>query len=338
MHFLHVRNVNEAYVDGLQLIREQGYERNSRNGPVLVLDDPAMITYKNPRERVLFNSQRDANPFFHLFESLWMLAGRNDVAFPTKFVKSFAQFSDDGETFHGAYGKRWVEHFGVNQIMQICGALKSNPDDRRCVLTMWDPVDDLGFQGKDFPCNTHAYFKRDQYGNLDMTVCNRSNDMIWGAFGANAVHFSVLQEFMATVIGCGVGKYHQFTNNLHAYKEVLEPLEAEYDWNDDPYDVTGIDPYPLMSVPPEHWIKQLHMFLDEPKAIGFTDPFFREVARPMLFAHQEFKSGKGVDKFLKPIRILADMPECDWKYAAINWMNLRHNRWLQAQDDGVRYE
>ena len=32
---------------------------------------------------------------------------------------------------------------------------------------------------------------------LCMTVCNRSNDMLWGAYGANVVHMSMLQEFVA---------------------------------------------------------------------------------------------------------------------------------------------
>ena len=65
-----------------------------------------------------------------------------------------------------------------------------------------------------------------------MTVTNRSNDMIWGAYGANAVHMSVLLEYMAGMLGYGVGAYYQFSNNLHAYTSVLDKLEgmqAEYE-------------------------------------------------------------------------------------------------------------
>jgi hypothetical protein len=77
MHVINARNVNEAYVVGLGYLRAYGKEQNSRMGKVLVVDHPVCTTYERPYERVLFNSERDANPFFHFMESLWMLAGRN---------------------------------------------------------------------------------------------------------------------------------------------------------------------------------------------------------------------------------------------------------------------
>jgi len=52
---------------------------------------------------------------------------------------------------------------------------------------------------------------------LNMTVFNRSNDMVYGALGANVVHFSVLQEYMAACIGVEVGTYYQVSSNMHVY-------------------------------------------------------------------------------------------------------------------------
>jgi hypothetical protein len=49
--------------------------QGSRAGDVLVAPHPVMSVTSIPTERVLFDPARDANPFFHLFESLWMLAG-----------------------------------------------------------------------------------------------------------------------------------------------------------------------------------------------------------------------------------------------------------------------
>ena len=67
---------------------------------------------------------------------------------------------------------------------------------------MWDAKQDLSHrnESKDLPCNTHVYFSIRE-GFLDMTVCNRSNDLIWGCCGANAVHMSFLQEYVATMWG-----------------------------------------------------------------------------------------------------------------------------------------
>jgi thymidylate synthase len=138
--------------------------RPSRNGNVLMIDEPVTITYSRPRERVLFNRVRDANPFFHVVESLWMLAGRNDVALPAYYVKRMAEFSDDGKTLNGAYGYRWRKARGgdsealqvatddrpgfvatdlVDQLDILVNHLKANPDSRRAVLSMWNVEDDL---------------------------------------------------------------------------------------------------------------------------------------------------------------------------------------------------
>ena len=58
-----------------------------------------------------------------------------------------------------------------------------------------------------------------------MSIVNRSNDMIWGAYGANAVHMSMLLEYMAAMTGFQVGIYYQISNNLHAYKKTLAKLD-----------------------------------------------------------------------------------------------------------------
>ena len=81
--------------------------QQSRNGPVRVANEPVTITYRQPRHRVLFHPVRDANPFFHLFESIWMLAGRDDVKWLAKFNARMADYSDDGVTLTSAYGLRW---------------------------------------------------------------------------------------------------------------------------------------------------------------------------------------------------------------------------------------
>ena len=222
---------------------------DSRNGPVVRLRGPVGVTYADPTSRVLLDADRDANPFFHLYEAAWMLLGRNDVEGVAKYVKGMKNFSDDGETLHGAYGHRWRHRFGYDQLPVIAEELRKNPESRRCVLQIWDATrsgvetvevetiadptpktfpafvgspSDLDMAvggGADVPCNCAAFFEVDD-GRLNMTVCNRSNDLVWGALGANYVHFTVLQSYMAWLVGVPVGTYAQFSNNLHLYAEL----------------------------------------------------------------------------------------------------------------------
>src|ERR1017187_3661662 len=106
MRILHVRNVHEALPRALALLEQEGVERPSRNGPVLL--GPSVTTvYERPCERVIFWPERDANPYFHLYEALWMLAGRDGIAGPARYAKQIREYSDDGVVLHGAYGDRW---------------------------------------------------------------------------------------------------------------------------------------------------------------------------------------------------------------------------------------
>ncbi|KKK83371.1 hypothetical protein LCGC14_2794040, partial [marine sediment metagenome] len=142
MHVLDVRNVNEALPKMLQHLEERGERTSSRAGEVIVAPTPVTTVYRKPMERVLFSPLRDANPFFHLIEALWMLAGKRDVATLTHYVRRMSDFSDDGITFHGAYGYRWRNHFFHDQIEVVLELLKSKPHSRRAVIQMWDnPID-----------------------------------------------------------------------------------------------------------------------------------------------------------------------------------------------------
>src|SRR6185312_3077911 len=67
MKVLEVRNVHEALPRALRLLRQEAVYRESRNGPVYVTPYPVTTVYNRPSERVMLWPQRDANPFFHLY-------------------------------------------------------------------------------------------------------------------------------------------------------------------------------------------------------------------------------------------------------------------------------
>lgn len=392
------RNVNNAFggiVRGIADGMIATVRTTSRVGDVLQVVEPAMVTYERPRERVLFNPVRDANPFFHLFESLWMLAGHNDVA-PLAFYSSKIKdiSSDDGRTFNGAYGYRWRKAqtpgdgmydptVVTDQIQTLIDHLRNKPDSRRAVLQMWNVEDDLLKIDvtKDVCCNTCVYFlirtefnsemdgKRfktrqeaaswaDELGwdrvkdirrtdriadngsyylyregvptpYLDMTVCNRSNDAILGMLGANVVHFSFLQEYMANCLGVQVGKYHQFTNNLHVYTSNFKPDEwlpahtcmELYTYGDvEPgvqlvKDQATFD-YECAMFVKNHHASHMHAYADP----GYTEPFLRDVAWPMCMAWLANKKGRkevALNEWVP--RILAS----DWNLAAKEWIERR---------------
>ena len=326
MKVIKVRNVNDAFYRGIELftIKSNFRKQMSRNGATLESNEPVVTVYLHPWERVLFDKDRDANPFFHLIESIWMIAGSQKLHPLTYFNSGMANFSDDAENLNGAYGYRWVNKFGFDQIQVVLELLERDPESRRAVLQMWDCVHDLDSPSKDIPCNTQIFFKV-RGGKLQMTVCNRSNDMIWGAYGANAVHMSVLQEYMASALDVGMGAYYQVSDSFHVYENKgwssIKHKAGLFPMYKYP------DVYPLVAHPKsfpfecEDFIEQISGTLDEatltfPK---YQNPFFNEVLEPMVktfVAHKE-RNYVNADKYLSEIK--AD----DWKVTCTNWINKR---------------
>lgn len=389
MH-LTTRNVNTAFRELVTRLRDADKfgdwsccdgipvkRRPSRNGDVLVIDEPVTVTYTHPTERVLFNSARDANPFFHLYHALWLLAGRRDVAAPAYYVKKFAEYSDNGLSVNGSYGDRWRNakvmstwrEFEdgtqggrvIDQLDLLVKHLNEFPDTRRAVLQMWNVEDDLMKVNisRDVCCNLSVLFslrtEREGYvmgftgsgsgpidvRHLDMTVTNRSNDLVWGMLGEDYVTFTVLQEYMAARLGAKVGRYHHFTNNLHVYSWNWKPDEwlASDQWTPSYELGNGPDPAPSAggkpvwtAVPlvrdPAAFEAELPKFVqhfssdnlgEESPFRSWAEPFFNEVAAPMLTAVQSHKR-KAASTLMWAGRVNAD----DWRITATNWLERRN--------------
>lgn len=366
MHFT-FRNVNDAFYSLVQGFDGGHYNVktcDSRNGPVLMIDEPVIVTYTHPQERVLRNPVRDCNPFFHLYESLWMLAGSNDVTQLAYYVKRMLDYSDDGKTQNGAYGYRWrksgVAHSedyaytftSIDQLNILIEHLKNKPESRRAVLQMWNVEDDLLKidTSKDVCCNTSVYFsirtektvsalgfvehiyKDVQY--LDMTVTNRSNDLVWGMLGANFVHFTMLQEYVADCLGVRVGKYHQITNNLHIYtstnsgytpKEWIAPYKTIWDTSHkeefEPY-LNSTEHIPLVNNKEVFDVEVQKFVESHGSSDGFnarqdyTEKFLRDIAWPMCRAYHWHK----LKYDYTALECLQSVAHPVWRADAIEWI------------------
>ncbi len=346
MIVLTARNVNYALPQGITHLHEYGLKEDTRNGPVLREAHPVTTIYERPCERVLMHPWRDANPFFHLIEALWMLVGRDDIKTLQRYVKSF-KYTDDGKTVPGAYGKRWRDWFhpadgstgGADQLEWVVQRLRADPGDRRVVLQMWDAFVDPGRadeNSKDVPCNITALpFILD--GKLNLTVFCRSNDMVWGAYGANAVHFSFLLEWLAARLGIPVGHYWQVSNNFHAYLATAGDPQACWpvDWGPtDPYARGTAFVMPMTAGEldlskdgdarkAEHWIKVL---LDQGAlaASGSGWDLMDHVIVPMEAAHAHYRTKGGEERYTGALEILGQAPaQNDWAIAGREWLQRR---------------
>ena len=362
MHVIEVDNVSQALHAGLRYLAEVGQVQDSRAGKVLVAPGPVTTVYRYPSEKVLFAKHRDANPFFHLMESLWLLAGNDDAKFLDHYVKDFSsRFAEEGGVLAGSYGHRWRTEFGFDQLKTVIEKLKKDPASRQAVIQMWDCRDEPKYVGlgandlkgpwRDRPCNTQVYFRR-RYRALDMTVTCRSNDMIMGAYGANAVQFGTLLEYVAGMLGVPVGTYWQVSNDYHVYLSDIERLERRAKLNvteqlgtphqgmallalaayltDNRYGIAGFPPAPLVQDPATfdkelalfmHYAEWIHVSGDAGLNVRelFQNNFLFETALQVCLAHAQFKAG-GVNTAL----ITASGIEArDWRTACMEWLERR---------------
>lgn len=333
MKVLNVRNANDALGQGIQLIKESAEVVKSRAGVTLEVPSPVTTVYHKPWERVLISKVRDANPFFHLMEAMWILAGRRDVKFLTEFNKRMVDYSDDSEVFNAPYGYRLrngTGNYKIDQLAEVIKLLKRDPNTRQAVCQIWDEYD-LVHNTKDKACNMSIVFRiRD--GKLCMTVYNRSNDMIWGAYGANVVQFSIIQEYVAVHLDLLIGTYTQVSNSYHVYTEgaggkVWDRIKDNYDGNINIYN--NLDNVIYMSKDSVSRIDEdLNTFFKSYDKFGIEElcelkcwqsQYFYHLIIPVLCVYLMYKEHGPIRAMKYTIAIQSD----DWRIACEDWLTNR---------------
>jgi hypothetical protein len=270
-------------------------------------------------------------------EAIWMLAGRDDGAFLDHYIKDFSKlYGGINGRIMDAYGYRWRYGLGHDQLKEIIRQLKKDPTTRQVVLQMWGAGREDLFTDAAKPCNLVVIF-RIQDNKLQMTVFNRSNDLIWGCCGANAVHFPILQEYVASMLGIEMGRYWQISTNLHLYIEHLDMLQRRLSYmHTRPHPnlwvalKDGIEyeqTRPLITYPEVFdeelseimdWIDIMHRG-EEVYSGNISNPFLGKTVLPMAYAHYLYKKKDSAGALEQMEEVYAE----DWKRAGIEWIKRR---------------
>jgi thymidylate synthase len=168
-----------------------------------------------------------------------------------------------------------------------------------------------------------TYGKRDEPNQLNMMLTCRSGDAVWGTFGANAVHFSFLLEYLAARLGLAVGTLTHVVNNLHAYEDVFNKtyrgaLVAGAEPTPNPYEEGTAAPYSIVTHP-NSWDRDLALFMEDPAAYGYDNLFFSSVAKPLWYAHMAYRRKDMAAAFELVERCKAQ----DWRRATREWLERR---------------
>lgn len=219
-------DVSTCVAQTIRQCYDRGVTTKTSKGETRCLFDFTM-EIKNPRLRHLNIQGRTSNIFQLIGETLWVLAGKDNIKpYLTTFVPRAPQYSNDGETWHDAYGPRL---FGVNrQLQSALELLEGDINTRQAYVSITDPnldsqarLAEAGVPNSARPCNNGIYFWVEN-NQLMMKTVQRSGDLIFGAGSINLFEFTVIHELMyiflkRTYPELKLGTYRHNTINLHLY-------------------------------------------------------------------------------------------------------------------------
>ena len=213
----------------VELMKRPDYFHKGRNGDTREIL-PCILRIQEPRQRWILSRCPPYNPAFGLVEFIWIITGNNESRVLNYWNPNLPKYSGVGKKYHGAYGFRLRHEFGLDQIKRAVDVLISSPETRQAILQIWKPdIDMPGVEGKpvskDIPCNVMSLLKvRD--GQLHWTQIMRSNDVMRG-LPYNIIQFTMLQEVMASWLGCAVGEYFHLSDSLHIYEQDTKEFTVE---------------------------------------------------------------------------------------------------------------
>ena len=213
-----------ALPDLLGTLLAEGEDVLSRNGNTKELRFPH-ISVVNPLNRYAQATARKASLAAQIAETMWVLAGRDDIEFLSQYLPRAKDFSDDGKVWRGAYGPRirsW--NGGTDQLVGVINILRESRNSRRAVISLFDAEIDQQ-PGKDIPCNNWLHFLP-RGDTLDLHVVARSNDVMWGWSGINFFEWSTMLEIVASYAGFVVGEMHFSVSSFHLYEHHFDKAKA----------------------------------------------------------------------------------------------------------------
>ena len=125
------------------------------------------------------------------------------------------------------YGVQWRDFNGIDQISKLIESLKSNPDQRRHLISAWNPkeLDEMSLP----PCHVLSQFFVANK-KLSCQLYQRSCDMFLGV-PFNIASYSLLTHILAKECNYEVGEFIHTLGDYHIYHEHLSQVKIQLSRN-----------------------------------------------------------------------------------------------------------
>jgi thymidylate synthase len=170
----------------------------------------------NPRNNLMYCEKRKFNVLYALLETFMIFNGRDELKYFSQYNTNIGNFSDDGVTLRGSYGRRICDNKSIEKVINI---LRNDPNSRQAVIPIYEPRD-LGINSKDIPCTLGLVFNI-RNGKLNCSVYMRSSDAVWG-IPYDVFVFTNIQMVIANSLGVELGSYTHHSVSMHIYEHHYE--------------------------------------------------------------------------------------------------------------------
>ena len=174
-----------------------------------------------------------------VYELLWFLKGDTNIKYLNENgVKIWDEWADSNGDLGPVYGFQWRNwnNNGIDQIVDVIEALKSNPNSRRMLVTAWNPgvlpntnksFEENVANGKAALPPCHAFFQFYVHNNkLSCQLYQRSADIFLGV-PFNIASYALLTEMIAHVCGYESGEFIHTFGDAHIYNNHIDQLNLQ---------------------------------------------------------------------------------------------------------------
>lgn len=213
---------DKQYADSVRHILRQPAELNQRTNHAVRAQAGMTIRVDLEKDGFPLLSLRKM-PWSFVPEVMWMLSGVKDLHWLSQHTKIWDSFAEEDGTVTAAYGNRWRNRFGVDQLAEVIQKLDQDPSSRHGVVMAWDPATDLTVPQKNVPCPV-MFTLNVIAGRLNMHLVVRSNDMALG-HPTDVAGYALLTHMLAQRLALMPGMLTVSISNAHVYENQVPFME-----------------------------------------------------------------------------------------------------------------
>ncbi len=233
----------KQYLDLMRHVREHGVRKEDRTGTGTLSVFGYQMRFDLARGfPVVTTKKLHLRSIIH--ELLWFLSGDTNIRYlKENKVSIWDEWADENGDLGPVYGSQWrswpaPDGRRIDQISQVVGQIRSNPDSRRLIVSAWNvaEVDHMALP----PC--HAFFQfYVAEGKLSCQLYQRSADIFLGV-PFNIASYALLLQMIAQVTGLQAGEFIHTLGDAHLYANHLEQADLQLSREPRPLPVMRINP------------------------------------------------------------------------------------------------